>query len=507
MPILFNAFVLFVVLAWQLVYAEPGFEVREVNDFLQVAPILPSVDFYTAENAREKLTLYNKSGRAVRERMVENFELLKFYRNSKIKEWAKRQNDFPKAIFVRDGLITLEEIHRQNPKVLLKISAKVYLAKIPIVVSHSGGLLIDGGITLRLSQESGAFLINAGGLFVFDSIILAWKEADDKPAKYTGDKYLFRPFLSSFGGSSTYLINSYFESLGYQESKSYGISLLTYTKNTIRQAPEKTGVDITSSPHGWVVGSTFVDLYFGFYSYEAEDVVILENEYIDSVVYGIDPHDRSKRLIIANNIARGTQQKHGIIISREVRDCFIFGNISYDNARSGIVLDRSGDHNVIAGNRVFGNGGDGISLYESNHNLLWENQVYKNKEHGIRVRNSINISVQNNYILANGGVAVFFHTRDLSDHTWRDLLIDPYIRHVSGDVTGGVIGYNSSGAIYSENADYIRLSNLNMEFNGKVKGSPGLVGDLSYYQTDIMQKLAGGAEAIEFHPVGEKSLP
>ena len=103
--------------------------------------------------------------------------------------------------------------------------------------------------------------------------------------------------------------------------------------------------------------------------------MIKGNTYRDNIVYGIDPHDRSHGLIIAENTVFGTKKKHGIIISREVNDSWIINNESYDNKLSGVVIDRNSESNLIAYNRVHGNHADGITLYESGDNLLWGNQV------------------------------------------------------------------------------------------------------------------------------------
>ncbi|MGC3238732.1 right-handed parallel beta-helix repeat-containing protein, partial [Pseudomonas aeruginosa] len=82
-----------------------------------------------------------------------------------------------------------------------------------------------------------------------------------------------------------------------------------------------------------------------------------------------------------------TKKKHGIIISREVNDRFIFNNRSYDNKLSGLVIDRNSVNNLIADNEIYRNHTDGITLYESGDNLLWGNKVIANRRHGIRIRN------------------------------------------------------------------------------------------------------------------------
>ena len=233
----------------------------------------------------------------------------------------------------------------------------MFVARLPIVVSQGATLDIDKQVKeLRLSQERGAFLVNDGMLFVRDSKVTGWSESKKEPAWFKTPNE-FRPFLISWGGAEVYLSNSTFTSFGYNASKAYGISISQYSPGMDKQMKRP-------RPKGWVIDSTIVDSWYGFYCYEADDLVVKGNTYRDNIVYGIDPHDRSHRLIIADNTVHGTRKKHGIIVSREVNDSFIFNNRSYENKLSGIVLDRNSEGNLVAYNEVYRNHSDGITLRE-----------------------------------------------------------------------------------------------------------------------------------------------
>ena len=65
-------------------------------------------------------------------------------------------------------------------------------------------------------------------------------------------------------------------------------------------------------PEGVIADNSFRNMYYGFYSYEAENAALLGNEYRDNIVYGIDPHDRSRYLMIAYNTTYDTHKKHGV---------------------------------------------------------------------------------------------------------------------------------------------------------------------------------------------------
>src|SRR3546814_16913053 len=61
---------------------------------------------------------------------------------------------------------------------------------------------------------------------------------------------------------------------------------------------------------------------------------------LNNMIYGIDPHDYSRKLIIAFNSAYGAQKKHGIIGSRGVDDSYFIGNLAFGNHGTGMMLDR-----------------------------------------------------------------------------------------------------------------------------------------------------------------------
>jgi mannuronan 5-epimerase len=214
--------------------------------------------------------------------------------------------------------------------------------------------------------------------------------------------------------------------------------------------------------------------------------VILRNRYVDNYYYGIDPHDRSRRLIIAENRVWGTKVRHGIIGSREVDDSFIFRNVSFNNHLSGIMLDRLSNRNLVAYNVTYGNGSDGIAMYESHNNLLYANQVFENAHHGIRFRNSRDIRMVDNLILKNGRYGVYGHIKDLSYQTYRDFKLDPYEARSSAQLQGGLIGLNKSGAVFVDDTERLQLSNLKLEENG---GTTPLRGDLRSQAAEILLAL------------------
>ena len=456
-------------------------------------PALPDLSGYTAEAAAAKI-LRSTAGKVSVRRMMQEDALKDFIGgDNKMAEWVVRQGGIPQAIFIDDGYVNLKDLTKRLPKQYFSETAPgVYLARLPIVVGHKGILEIDHSTQeLRLSQEAGSFLVNDGQLFVRDTQVTGWREKANGPATFRDAKE-FRPFLLSWGGTETYIINTKMASFGYANSKSYGVSISKYTPNMAK-------VIKRDEPTGWIVGSEFSDMWYGFYCYETRDFVVKGNTYRDNVVYGIDPHDRSHGLIIAENDVFGTQRKHGIIISREVNDSFIFNNRSHDNKLSGLVIDRNSVNNLIADNEIFQNHTDGITLYESGDNLLWGNKVINNRRHGIRVRNSVNIRLYENIAMANGLTGVYGHIKDLTD-TDRDIDLDPFDAEVSLIMVGGELAGNGSGPLAIDSPLSIELYRVSMLAPTKSSGI-SFNGILGERQDEILDLMVRQQKAVLIDPV------
>ncbi|MDH1265181.1 mannuronan 5-epimerase AlgG [Pseudomonas sp. GD03944] len=457
------------------------------------APTLPDLSGYTAEAVEAKVDRSQK-GTVVVRRMLQQDALKDFIGgNERLREWVKRQNGMPHAIFVEGGYVTPEELAAQLPdNQFAEVEPGVYLARLPIVVAQGATLQVGKDTKeLRLSQERGSFLVNDGMLFITDTRLTAWREADNGPATFR-DPDEFRPFLVSWGGSELYISGSVVTSLGYNTSKSYGVSITQYTPGMHERLKRE-------EPTGWLIDSEFIDHWYGFYCYEAADVVIKGNTYRDNIVYGIDPHDRSHGLIIAENIVHGTKKKHGIIISREVDDSWIINNKSYDNKLSGIVIDRNSINNLIAYNEVTQNEADGITLYESSNNLLWGNKVLNNARHGIRVRNSVNIRLYENISAANNLTGVYGHIKDLSD-TDRNIELDPFDTKISMIVVGGTLAANGSSPLSIDSPLSVELYRVNLIAPTKSTGI-SFAGVLGEKQEEILDLMVRRDMAVLIDPV------
>ncbi|WP_166269548.1 right-handed parallel beta-helix repeat-containing protein [Marinobacter caseinilyticus] len=455
-------------------------------------PAFPDMSQYTRGGVEARLSARSSKQPNVSVERISGVSALgDFVDEGRAREWVIRQFSHPQAILVNGGKATLEDVFRQvdDDRYMERNKDGSYIIRLPLVV-RPGATLEIRGETLRLSEERGAFIANDSWLFVIDSTIIGWREKANGPAVYQS-KSSFRPFFVGWGGSETFVLGSEFANLGYNQSKSYGFSIAQYSKYDNKRLQR-------SAPHAWLIESTFRDIYYGFYCYEAEDVAIVNNVYRDNIVYGIDPHDYSSNLLIAGNDVYGTKEKHGIIISRQVNDSWILNNHSYENGLSGIVLDRQSRNNVVANNVVHDNHGDGIGLYESPDNLLWGNRLVNNLRNGIRVRNSTNVGVYHNIAALNGTFGVLGQIKDLAG-TGRDFEEDFYHQAVSMTVVGGKLASNASGPLSTDNPQYIELYDVDMRFPRSDVGIH-FDGVLGVYQTEIFDALLNDERAVRLQP-------
>lgn len=438
------------------------YQIKPVAEAIYIKPpVLPDITGYTLENLQKKKPA-PKAGE-VRVQPIESLEgLEKFTEKRRLVEFGRLQSvDMPKSIHIASGVYTLETLRDalKNPAILDKSPDGVYTLKIPLYIGPGASLIIEGEAEkpaiLHLSSITGAFLVTAGDLFIIHADIAGW---NDKKKEYSvfqpkGERD-FRPFITSWSGSHLYIASSTLRHLGYHMSKSYGLSMSSAT-NFVKKNPN------IPRPTGWIIDNIFEGFYYGYYSYEADDVAILRNTYRDNIVYGIDPHDRSRRLIIGYNTVYGTQKKHGIIISREVDDGWIFNNLSYKNKGSGLMLDRTSVRNVVAYNRAFLNASDGLTLFESQDNIIYGNKLMFNGKSGLRIRNSWNVDSSRNWIAFNGGDGAQVYGFDIkTTELDRDYVQDPFTLRAGLRSRKDMMIGNRAGGLKINNVEEVILSDL-----------------------------------------------
>jgi poly(beta-D-mannuronate) C5 epimerase len=367
---------------------------------------------------------------------------------------------WPRYIAIEKGVVTLGALMRDLPEVttrnLLVENKDALLIRVPIIVLPGATLLMSGTefAQYRLGARSGAFIAVAGKLVVQDTEVIGFDEQENAPAVASdATKEVFRPFITAWGGSDLQLSGSRFAMLGYASSKAFGLT------QSSGAAIQSLYALVDNRPGGNIVDNSFENLRYGYYSYEADGVRLIGNEYRDNIIYGIDPHDRSRDMLIALNTAYGSKKKHGIIVSREVDNSFIVGNVSIDNKGSGMMLDRTSSHNIVYANTALNNEGDGLTFYESGCNVAAANDLSGNKRAGVKIRNSASIGVYDNLIGGNLASGTDIYVADLKaspEGGTRNFQMDPYEPVSTSALSGNAFSGNGN-AINATGASQIIL--------------------------------------------------
>lgn len=449
-------------------------------------PKLPDIAGYTVETVKAMLP-EAKPGRV----SVENLEDGYVRMRSHLAFFGDLQGRLdPLSIVVSEGVYDLETLVKEidDDSLIKKRQNGIYVLYVPLSIESEASLVLKDGDVLFLSDTTGALISNFGNLYMIGAEVKGWSTKEDGPATLVADDE-FRPHMTTWCGSKLYIAKSKISHLGYHASKSYGVSYTSCSDTLYRD-------DYAELPGGtgWIIESIFEDNYFGFYSYEADDVVILGNIYDGNIVYGIDPHDRSKNLIIAYNTVKNTQQKHGIITSRDVSDSFIFKNTVEDNTGSGIMLDRNSADNIIAYNISQRNKGDGLAFYESGDNISYGNLLNSNGRNGMSVRNSLNINSQNDTINFNQGAGAHIYTLDLTsnqDGKKRDITYDPYEQKAGSVITDVEMVGNEKSQFKLSDIESFKINNPRFYqspphiFTGDFKGID------AFYMQDVLNPQTG----------------
>lgn len=403
--------------------------------------------------------------------------------------FSKFQESYiPDVILLESGVADVSSIYLSlraqgfGDEVMQK-HGRVYTLRRPLVVSHGASLVVSNAdvTELRLSSERGAYLVNMGSLYIQDVHVTGWVESTSSP-QWAGvkDKLKFRPYITSWSMSHSYFGGSIFTALGYSNSKAYGISLSSGPKDLLQFKP-----NIVARPDGVIAENSFDNVYYGFYSFEADHVALVGNEYKNNVIYGIDPHDRSRYLTIAFNTAWGTEKKHGIIISREVNDTAIIGNLTFQNHGSGFMMDRLSIGTMVYANTGFDNGQDGLTVYESDCKLIASNRFFANQRDGMKVRNSRDIALYYNVLHNNKRAGIEGYSADLKAdpaQSHRDFELDPFSKVTAMTMVGNWIERNGVGISAADMAAVFLKGNFFVEQSPKLfrgawfKGIPEMMG-------------------------------
>ncbi len=277
---------------------------------------------------------------------------------------------------------------------------------------------------LRLRSDAEQFVaLRARGaiLELRDVCILAWDAARRQPDQQVDDG---RSFILARDGARLLILRSELSFLGYDAPESYGVALRL------------------EGTTGRVEDSVLGYNYYGLYAYAASDLLIRGNRVHHSLRYGIDPHTRSNRLRIENNLA-DHNGKHGIILAEGCSDSVVRDNVAYANRLHGIVIYQHSDHNLVEYNLSYANGDQGINVNQSANTMLRGNTVHHNGSDGIGVGQEARATlVEGNLVFANrkDGISIYSAARGtvLRDNQVRDnARAGIYIKSPDNRIEGG----------------------------------------------------------------------
>lgn len=295
------------------------------------------------------------------------------------------------AIVLEGGSHDMASVAAALPRAgLLDCAGATCTLRAPLIVGRDTALVIDG-IDLILSQADGAALLSWGQLSISDATLRAWNLAQDTPAETDAVGAPFRPYVAGFAASHTLIRRSDLLYLGHQAAMSYGLSFGT----------EGRSGTVTEWPSVDMIGNRLLDVYFGFFSFDADGVNVMDNHIAESHVYGIDPHDDTRNMLIHGNYVYGARRSHGIILSRRIHNTIVSHNVSTGNAKSGFFLDKACHDVLVIGNESFLNKAEGLVLHEVTRIAVVDNRFHRNGADGIRLRASSAILLERNTVTGN----------------------------------------------------------------------------------------------------------
>ncbi len=452
-----------------------------------------NLDLYKPDNLYKTITK-SLNGDSVKLIPIEKISLLPKKNIYAFRDiWLKKGILWPDAIVLSRGVYNLKRVYSllNNKNVLEKIGKNAYILKRPIYISPTATLVIKDSV-LKLSIKHGVNITYHGELDIVDSTVTSWSIKKGnygarKELKYDEALLLTkqepRPYILGMEGSHLTMLNSNIIGLGFKGSSGmYGISLFKRFKDPQPVNSLNDLINNRKNPSGTIVGCNISKCFFGFYSNNAADVHILGNVFFENIVYGIDPHDYTKRLIAARNITYNTKYAHGIIFSREEDKSFIAENITFSNKGSGIMLDRKCTNTLIYKNISFNNENDGISIVESDNNTIANNIILRNKHNGIFIRNSIDIEVYENYIYRNVFNGAEIIVSDISDTHTRDFDKDPFYERTKVSFTKNYFEKNINSVLASKNGSKLFFKHNTI----KNSGPNYFLGDIEKYTAEIL---------------------
>ena len=293
---------------------------------------------------------------------------------------------------IQSGTNNLKDIKDTN---YLEVKNGICYVKKPIVVASTGTLKVNttSCSTVKMYATS---LITIYGKIYFDGVkVTSYDPKTGKPIELSRTNYsTVRPDIVTRSSAQYFSAkNSEFSYLGYYNSSS-----------------SHWGVALRFLPKAYIDSSKFHHNYFGFYTFDSDNVTIQNSEVYDNLEYGIDIHDFSDNFVASNNVVYNNGN-HGIILSKYNENGKIIGNKVYDHTQNafvkgvvktygthGIELHQESNNSEISGNELTNNR-VGIKLANSHDNVVKNNKVNSDLEQGFYLTESHNNQIAGNQVV------------------------------------------------------------------------------------------------------------
>lgn len=253
----------------------------------------------------------------------------------------------------------------------LEIEDGICYLKKPVVVTSTGTLKVTTSSCTVVNMYDTSMITVYGSIY-FDGVKVTSYDPDTgNPIELSRTNYsTVRPDIVTRSSAQYFSAkNSEFSYLGYYNPTS-----------------SHWGVALRFLPKAYIDNSKFHHNYFGFYTFDSDNVTIKNSKVYDNLEYGIDIHDFSDNFYAYNNEVYGNGN-HGIILSKF-------------NENGKIILNKVHDHtqNAFVKGVIKSYGTHGIELHQQSNNALVSRNELTNNRVGIKVVDSHNNSIKSNKV-------------------------------------------------------------------------------------------------------------
>ena len=323
-------------------------------------------------------------------------------------------------------------------------------------------LEVADGVTFEMNSSNAGdnlqYLKIAGGngIIVYGKILIdgvkitSWNISSNDVIAQGMNGSTRRGYIQFAASEGSQITNSEFGYLGDVEPGRRGFDLL--------------GEEDGEPSHDMVIrANKFHDMWIGFYSNGAYNIVIDANEYYNNIKYTVDPHTVTHDMNITNNYVH--HNRIGIICSLDCYNILIEGNDVHHNTEYGIFFSRNMHDSIARNNHVY-NSTTGIMVSESSNNQIYNNTIEGVTSHGIHLFNPAlpddglteNNLIYNNSIInaENGIVATRSHDNIVQNTTFSDIKSSQY--RLSGDSSIRISGQYFGSTLVSHDDSATRIS-------------------------------------------------